>query len=263
MPTVPAALLLDEITHRFAQATGRQVTTVKQVRFTAPLAPGQQLDVQYQPKNAAEYRFVGTEKGNPIVKGALDYTAPAIKYVPLRTNSVGELATPASLRDCYGQLPHACSMCLLDGFWYCDEQTIVCQAPVMAQHPLARNGELPAWISLEYAAQALACHGLLTLSAQNEQTAFCRAMLIGVREMTCYAAVLDPTLPCRVEVSLLAQQPGAASCSFTVTQPGPEHRDGQTARLVSAGQFNTVYQGIRAGGPCGPSGVSSPDGTQL
>lgn len=239
MPIAPAAVLLDEITHRFTQTTGRQLNRVKQVRFTAPLVPGQQLDVQYQPKNSAEYRFIGTEKGNPVMKGALDYTVTEPKYVPLLASSA---ATPphadTSLGDCYRQLPHAGTMCLLDRLLHHDAQRIVCLAQAQQAHPLSRSGQLPAWASLEYAAQALACHGLLTLQAHSAAAdtaaaGFTQAMIIGVREMICYAATINLSQPCHIDVSLLAQQPGAASCTFSLSQAGA---------AVSSGQFNILYR---------------------
>lgn len=240
MPIVPAALLLDEITHRFTLATGRNLNTVKQVRFSAPLTPGQQLDVQYQPKNSAEYRFIGTERGSPVMKGALDYTVTQPKYVPLAPDpdaAVAPFSGGASLDDCYRHLPHAGAMRLLDRVLYNDARNIVCLAQAETAHPLSRDGQLSAWASLEYAAQALACHGVLALRQQSAQkdaqpSSFGRAMIIGVREMICYAAAIKPGQPCRIEVSLSAQQPGAASCVFCLSQDG---------QAVGAGQFNVVY----------------------
>lgn len=232
MPIVPAALLLDEITHRFSLATGLKLNTVKQVRFTAPLVPGQQLDVQYQPKNSAEYRFIGTEKGNPVMKGALDYTVTEPKYVP----PVSTSNPPVSLRDCYHHLPHAGAMRLLDELLHSDSQNIICRANMWQGHPFSRHGALPAWASLEYAAQALACHGVLSLQATTAEaptSSLTRAMIIGVREMVCHSAAIDTSRPCVIEVSLVAQQPGAASCAFSLSQGG---------QAISGGQFNVAYQ---------------------
>jgi predicted hotdog family 3-hydroxylacyl-ACP dehydratase len=242
-PMAPAALLLDEVAHRFSLATGLKVNTVKHVRFMAPLLPSQQLDVEYQPKTAAEYRFIGTVKGNPVLKGALDYTAPEPKYVPFEQSLNGHSAhvsTPiADIRDCYRRLPHSGDMRLLQHLLYCSEQSIVCQAGVQQPHPLSRQHKLPAWASLEYAAQALACHGLLTLSAvasaanaAAEPASFRHAMIIGIRELSCQQEFIHPYQPCHIEVQLQAQQPQAASCIFRLSQNG---------QPVSNGQFNVVY----------------------
>lgn len=241
MPIVPAALLLDEIAHRLAQATDLDINTAKQIRFIAPLEPGQQLDVRYQQKNPAEYRFIGTEKGSPVVKGVLNYTVTEPKYVPPASSSDSlksvenrTIERSQEVTDLYQHLPHAGPMCLLQQVLACDAQRIICRANPKYLQPLNRGGQLPSWAALEYAAQALAFHGLLSLSKQQQSTqAFGKAMIIGVREMVCYRPLINELQPCQIEVSLLAQQPQAASCTFTLQQD---------QRLVCSGQFNILYE---------------------
>lgn len=59
-------------------------------------------------------------------------------------------------------VPHAGSMCLLDGVVEWDAVHIVCRAPEPdAAHPLQREGSVPAIAAAEYAAQATAVHGAL------------------------------------------------------------------------------------------------------
>lgn len=58
-------------------------------------------------------------------------------------------------------VPHAGSMMLLDQVIGHDQQTIHCRAQLLPddQHPLVRNGALPATALAEYGAQAMAVHG--------------------------------------------------------------------------------------------------------
>ena len=65
-------------------------------------------------------------------------------------------------------VPHAGAMCLLDAVTAWDSSRIVCSsvAPV-AEHPLAREGRVPAIAACEYAAQAVAVHGALLDGVQD------------------------------------------------------------------------------------------------
>ena len=68
-------------------------------------------------------------------------------------------------------IPHAGSMCLLDGVLSWDDQRIVCQSlsHQNPNNPLIKNGKLSAIHAVEYAAQAMAVHGCLMARAQGEQ----------------------------------------------------------------------------------------------
>jgi predicted hotdog family 3-hydroxylacyl-ACP dehydratase len=64
-------------------------------------------------------------------------------------------------------VPHAGSMCLLDEVVSWDETHVCCRSAShrRSDHPLRRDGFLPAIHLLEYAAQATAVHGGLVASA--------------------------------------------------------------------------------------------------
>lgn len=66
-------------------------------------------------------------------------------------------------------LPHAGAMCLLDELLSWDRARIVCRSAShrRADHPLRRDGFLPAVHLLEYAAQATAVHGALLAGADD------------------------------------------------------------------------------------------------
>lgn len=59
-------------------------------------------------------------------------------------------------------LPHAGHMCLIDSVTRWKEENIECLGACDSiDHPLLRNGRLPATAAIEYAAQATAIHGFL------------------------------------------------------------------------------------------------------
>lgn len=65
-------------------------------------------------------------------------------------------------------VPHAGAMCLLDAVTAWDSSHIACSgAGPAAQHPLAREGRVPAIAACEYAAQAVAVHGALLDGVQD------------------------------------------------------------------------------------------------
>jgi predicted hotdog family 3-hydroxylacyl-ACP dehydratase len=65
-------------------------------------------------------------------------------------------------------VPHSGAMCLLDAVMAWDSSHIACRsAAPAAQHPLTREGRVPAIAACEYAAQAVAVHGALLDGVQD------------------------------------------------------------------------------------------------
>lgn len=87
-------------------------------------------------------------------------------------------------------IPHAGSMCLLDGVLEWDAQHIVCEATghVSLEHPLRAHGRLGAAAGVEYAAQAMAVHGALLAGPQSAPT---QGYLTSVRGLTVHVDRLD------------------------------------------------------------------------
>lgn len=79
------------------------------------------------------------------------------------------MSTPIDHNTIALLVPHAGSMCLIDQVLEQNLDTIRCRAQIRASgHPLARNGEIPSTVAIEYAAQACAIHGaLLEKSGQS------------------------------------------------------------------------------------------------
>lgn len=78
------------------------------------------------------------------------------------------------------RVPHTGVMCLLDAVVDWDARIIECEAgEPRPEHPLAREGRLPAIAAVEYAAQATAVHGAL-LDGVDEARPGMLAKLSGV-----------------------------------------------------------------------------------
>jgi len=87
-------------------------------------------------------------------------------------------------------IPHAGSMCLLDGVLECDAQRIRCISSSHrdADNPLRSGNELSALCGIEYAAQAMAVHGVLGGQiAHKPRTGY----LVSLRDVTCKTMRLD------------------------------------------------------------------------
>ena len=87
-------------------------------------------------------------------------------------------------------IPHAGSMCLLDGVVDWDESRIRCvsRSHLALDNPLRAGGRLPAICGIEYAAQAMAVHGGLNGKTGGRPRA---GFLASVREVSCRRERLD------------------------------------------------------------------------
>ena len=87
-------------------------------------------------------------------------------------------------------IPHAGSMCLLDGVLECDAMRIRCISSTHrnADNPLRCGNELPALCGIEYAAQAMAVHGVWGGQIASKPRA---GYLASLRDVTCNSMRLD------------------------------------------------------------------------
>lgn len=90
-----------------------------------------------------------------------------------------------------GLIPHAGSMCLLDGVDSWDPEQIRChsRSHLAADNPLREHGILAAVHALEYGAQAMAVHG--GLLARADGGALRPGVLAGLRDVRLHAERLD------------------------------------------------------------------------
>lgn len=86
-------------------------------------------------------------------------------------------------------IPHAGPMCLLDELLAWDAEHIQCLARSHRDkgNPMCAGGKLAAICGVEYAAQAMALHGRLTVQAGTSGAGY----LASVRDLTCHVARLD------------------------------------------------------------------------
>jgi predicted hotdog family 3-hydroxylacyl-ACP dehydratase len=130
------------------------------------------------------------------------------------------------------RVPHAGTMCLLDGVLSWDERSIVCTTGShrLRDNPLRRNGRLHAICGVEYAAQALALHGGLASDAQARPRV---GYLASLREVVCRVAYLDAIEgDLLVEAERLVNEGSRVIYRFTLSGQGGELMSGRAAVVL-------------------------------
>jgi len=87
-------------------------------------------------------------------------------------------------------IPHAGSMCLLDGVLECDAQRIRCisSSHRNADNPMRSVNELSTLCAIEYAAQAMAVHGVMGGQIDKKPRA---GFLASLRDVSCNSMRMD------------------------------------------------------------------------
>lgn len=87
-------------------------------------------------------------------------------------------------------IPHAGSMCLLDAVLECDAQRIRCISSTHrnADNPMRSGNELSVLCGIEYAAQAMAVHGVLGGQIDKKPRS---GYLVSLRDVACNIMRLD------------------------------------------------------------------------
>ena len=95
--------------------------------------------------------------------------------------------------DLYQQLPHSGAMCLIERVVSWDEKRICCSTDshLSAANPLRQNGSLPGLCAVEYAAQALALHGVLNRSQRTSPDRYSEAYIVSSRRLAFQAGNLS------------------------------------------------------------------------
>lgn len=127
------------------------------------------------------------------------------------------------------RVPHAGAMCLLDAVVDWSAEAIHCSsAAPRDDHPLARDGSVPAIAAAEYAAQATAVHGALLEDAQRPRA----GMLATLVDVELAAACLPAGEgPLAIRAQLLSRSPGGCLYAFEVDT---ERRRVAAGRLLVA-----------------------------
>lgn len=130
-------------------------------------------------------------------------------------------------------IPHAGTMCLLDGVIHWDQTRILCTATShqAMSNPLRRDGRLGILCGVEYAAQAMALHSALTAEpACRDPAPAGLGYLASLRALTCHTDRLD-LLPgaLSVEVEHLHGEAGRAIYRFVLRHADRVLLDGRAA----------------------------------
>jgi len=140
-------------------------------------------------------------------------------------------------------LPHRDRMCLLDEVMEWDALRIVCRSGShrAADHPLRRGERLGIACAIEYAAQAMALHGVLVAAANApgpDQRAQRAGYLASVRDVRFGAARIDDIdadLLCTA--TRLAGDAGTVLYEFGIAADGPA---GEGSRCLAGGRATIV-----------------------
>lgn len=231
-PVVPGALFIDELSRALEQCIGQRLLSAKQLRFTAPLSPLQRVRVEYTKKTASDYRFTAHANGQHIAKGVLSTlintsSPPRIKR--------GEHSTVINTKPLYDKLPHQDDICLLDCITDYDSQSINGLTKKPTTSPLQHGNNLSPWVALEYAAQALACHGILNATGNNSSDAISSAWIISVKYLHCLREYLpqDNIEAYTIAAKIIAHQPGIASYEFSLCD---------NASCLAFGRLNVAFE---------------------
>ena len=119
-------------------------------------------------------------------------------------------------------IPHAGSMCLLDGVVSADNGTITCIAenPLADSNPLRENGRLGSWTLIEYGAQAAAIHKGIEGGQSTLPGAQGRAAYIAQLKEIHASSPWVPTGPLTVQARCLVSDGNAAAYQIDVSCEG-------------------------------------------
>ncbi len=130
-------------------------------------------------------------------------------------------------------IPHAGAMCLLDELVAWDGERIRCLARSHRDraNPLRCGDELPGLCGIEYAAQAMALHGRLTVQAGTSSAGY----LASVRELTCRVARLDDLEgDLLIQAERLMGDEARVVYAFSLSAGGPLLLEGRAAVVLQA-----------------------------
>ena len=142
-----------------------------------------------------------------------------------------------------GHIPHQFRMCLLDSVIEWDEMHVICRATSHrdADNPLRAHGRLGVACGIEYAAQAMAVHGvLLAPAAALPRTGY----LTSLREVAFHASRLDDVVAdLEIEAWRHAGDGNNALYRFTVRADHCELLEGRAAVMLDADRWARTADG--------------------
>jgi len=141
------------------------------------------------------------------------------------------------------RIPHAGTMCLLDGVVSYDEETIRCRSMAhrAADNPLLNAGRLGAATGVEFAAQAMAVHGAIL---QPPETTPSVGFLASVRSVRLLVDRLDRfEAPLEIEAIRLSGNETTVLYRFCVEAAGQALLEGRAAVIVTPEALTSAGDG--------------------
>ena len=138
-------------------------------------------------------------------------------------------------------IPHQGSMCLLDSVVHWDRQRIQCRASShrSADNPLRSRDQLGSTCGIEYAAQAMAVHGVLLAPAEDARPR--AGFLVSVRGTTLLVPRLDDVAAdLDIEAVCLSSNGQNILYQFSVHAAGRLLLDGRAAVVLNADSMTPV-----------------------
>jgi len=132
-------------------------------------------------------------------------------------------------------IPHQRNMCLLESVQAWDANQIVCRATShrAPDHPLRANGQLGAACGIEYAAQAMAVHGALL--ATPDQQAARAGYLVSARRVQLHVLRLDDiAADLEIDARCITRGENNILYQFSVSAAGKLLLEGRAAVVVNA-----------------------------
>ena len=132
-------------------------------------------------------------------------------------------------------IPHAGSMCLLDGVRHWDDDSICCisRTHQSLDNPLRKNNQLSSVHSMEYGAQAMAVHG--GLLARDKGESIKPGYLAALRDVDLYVPRLDDVEDTLV-ITAKKLMAGAGNLMYVFKVMAGD-------RLISSGRATVITQG--------------------
>jgi len=132
-------------------------------------------------------------------------------------------------------IPHSGSMCLLAAAAAWNDERIECTATSHRDpaNPLRRGGQLAAVCALEYAAQAMALHGALTVNKGRHAGG---GLLASARDLALHRARLDDCGPVlRIEARRMLGEASRVIYEFKVSDATEVIAEGRAAVVLDVG----------------------------
>ena len=131
------------------------------------------------------------------------------------------------------RVPHAGSMCLLDGVVQAAPEAITCRAAShrLPDHPMRQAGRLGAACGVEYAAQAMAAHGAMLSNGSRPRVGY----VASVRSLDLLAERLDQPQTLEIVAERLSGDDDNILYRFEVGAGGRPLLRGRAAVVLRAG----------------------------